>query len=210
MKKFIIVGAGGFGREVYNWLLDSYSDDLIKGFLSPNKNDLNNTGIIKPILGDEQNYNINENDRFILAIGDPNLRFKISNTILEKGGIFESFIHPTAIVSKSAQIKNGTIICPFCIVGPQSIVGSFSLLNFYSSIAHDSILGSYSILSPYSTINGCSSVGDFSFLSTGVSIAPKIKIGSKVRISAGCAITTNIPDNTLIPPLQYKVYRGIV
>ncbi|GAJ11396.1 unnamed protein product, partial [marine sediment metagenome] len=54
MYNIIIVGAGGFGREVYLWAKDSFSKDQykIKGFLDDNPKILNNYNMDIGIIGD--------------------------------------------------------------------------------------------------------------------------------------------------------------
>src|SRR5438046_506016 len=69
MIDIIIVGAGGFGREVYQWASVSFSPDQyrIKGFLSQNCHDLDGYNVRLPILGNDQTYYVKPNDRFLYA-----------------------------------------------------------------------------------------------------------------------------------------------
>ncbi|PKP58950.1 hypothetical protein CVT91_07645, partial [Candidatus Atribacteria bacterium HGW-Atribacteria-1] len=66
MYNIIIVGAGGFAREVYYWVNDTFSKESykIKGFLSYNQKDLDGYNIKGGIIGNDDNYKIEENDRF--------------------------------------------------------------------------------------------------------------------------------------------------
>ncbi|WP_413294140.1 acetyltransferase [Bdellovibrio sp. HCB185ZH] len=210
MKSVIIVGAGGFGREVFQWACDIWGPDSVKGFLSPNAQDLDGFKIDKPILGSEESYTFDADDRFLLAVGSPKLRRIISNKIASKGGTFINLIHPAAQVSQLAQIGNGNIICPFSLVSPNAFIGDFCVLNFYCSVAHDAQLGNYTVMSPYSTLNGHSKTGAEVFLGTGASLAPKVFINSYSKISAGIALTRSLEEEyTFVPPSDVKVLKGM-
>ena len=50
---------------------------------------------------------------FVIANGDPNNRKKISNRLNEFGVRFATLIDPAAIISSSAKIGKGTIVCQF-------------------------------------------------------------------------------------------------
>ncbi|MBY0316681.1 MAG: hypothetical protein K2Q26_14245 [Bdellovibrionales bacterium] len=208
--RLIIIGAGGFGREVFQWATDQYSAEAIKGFLSPNASDLDGFRIDKPILGTEDTYEFQSEDRFILAVGSPKIRKNISDKILSRGGKFINLIHPTAVVSQLATIGEGVIICPFALVSPNANIEDFSVLNFYCSVAHDATLGKYSVMSPYSTLNGNSQTFEGVFLGTGVSLAPRVEIGAWSKISAGLAVVSSVGDNTLAPPNKIKIMRGLL
>ena len=108
MFDVIILGAGGTGREVaemFNEVFDTENFRL-KGFLSDYDTGVETIGTIK-------DYQVQENDRFILAIGDVTGRRKVAENILSRGGKFIKFIHPLAKVMNSAKIGEGVIIFPF-------------------------------------------------------------------------------------------------
>jgi len=78
----IIVGAGGFGREVYLWAKDLFSKDQykIKGFLDDNNRALDNFNLGIGIIGSIDGYIPEEKDRFLIAIGN----VKIKKFIIKK------------------------------------------------------------------------------------------------------------------------------
>jgi len=59
LKNLIIVGAGGFGREVYQWAKQSFGYETefkLKGFLDDGKIEINEKGIEHPVLGKISDY----------------------------------------------------------------------------------------------------------------------------------------------------------
>ena len=79
MYDLIIVGAGGFAREIRQFVRSSFPPAALKlkGFLSNNPHDFDNFEIEEPILGDPSDYVPRPEDRFLLAIGSIGHRRKV-------------------------------------------------------------------------------------------------------------------------------------
>lgn len=200
MYNIIIVGAGGFGREVYLWAKDSFSKDQyrIKGFLDDNPRILNNYNMGIGIIGDLDGYEIKKQDRFVFTIGDIDVKKHLVTKLKEKGAKFLTLIHPTAIVANTAKIGQGVIICPFVTVSDHAQLGDFVMMNIYSSCGHDVKVGDYCILSPYATLNGFVILEDEVFLGTHSTIIPYKKIGYKSKISANSSVMRDVPPNKIV------------
>jgi len=200
MYNVVIVGAGGFGREVYLWTKDSFPNDQykIKGFLDDNPKILDNYNMDIGIIGDLDGYEIEKQDRFVFAIGDIDVKKRLVTRLKKKGAKFLTLIHPTAIVANTAKIGQGVIICPFVIVTDHAQLGDFVMMNIYSSCGHDVKVGNYCILSPYATLNGFVILEDEVFLGTHSTIIPYKKVGYKSKISANSVVMRGVPPNKIV------------
>jgi sugar O-acyltransferase (sialic acid O-acetyltransferase NeuD family) len=208
MKNIIIVGAGGFGREVYQWALDSFDEKeyKIKGFLSNNKKDLDGFDIPCKVIGNEDNYNIEDEDRFVIAIGNVDIKRRVIKKLKDKKAKFVNLIHPTSKVSNS-KMGEGIIICPYCIVTDSSVINDFVTLNVYSCCAHDAKIGKYSILSPYSTLTGGSSVGKSVFMATRATIAPNKNVGDNSVVGAHSLVLNDVPCDSKVLGISKKAQK---
>lgn len=196
----IIVGAGGFGREVYLWAKESFSTNhyRIKGFLDDNPRILDNYDMDIGIIGNLDNYEIKNRDRFLFAIGDIDTKKRIVTNLKKKGAKFLTLVHPTAIVADTAKIGEGAIVCPFCLVSDNVRLDDFVMMNIYSSCGHDVKVGDYCILSPYATLNGFVILEDEVFLGTHSTIIPYRKIGYKSKISANSVVMRDVLPNKIV------------
>ena len=112
-KKIIIVGAGGFGREVAwtiqdcNKISKTYS---IEGFLDDNESLTGKKIDGIPILGNLNWFKKNNSpDIFcVVAVADCKTRQKIVNFLETINVKFATIIHPSVIYSKSVFIETGT------------------------------------------------------------------------------------------------------
>jgi len=200
MYDIIIIGAGGFGREVYLWAKDSFPKDqyTIKGFLDDNPRILDNYNIDINIIGNLDNYKIKNQDRFLFAVGDIDIKKSLIVRLKRRGAKFLTLIHPGAIVANTAKIGEGAIICPFCLVSDNVLLEDFVMMNVYSSCGHDVKVGSYSILSPYATLNGFVILEDEVFLGTHATVIPYKKVGCKSKISANSVVMRDVPANKIV------------
>ena len=196
----IIVGAGGFGREVYLWAKDSFSQDQykIKGFLDDNPRILDNYDMNVGIIGNLNSHEIKNQDRFIFAIGDIDIKKRLIIKMKKRGAKFLTLIHPTAIMANTTKIGEGVIICPFCLVSDNVLLEDFVMLNIYSSCGHDAKVGSYCILSPYATLNGFVILEDEVFLGTHTTVTPYKRVGYKSKISANSVVMRDVPPNKIV------------
>ena len=72
MKHLLIIGARGFGREVYDLAMnciEAGADFDIKGFLDDKVDALNGLGGYPPIISSVEDYEIQPGDVFICGLG---------------------------------------------------------------------------------------------------------------------------------------------
>jgi sugar O-acyltransferase (sialic acid O-acetyltransferase NeuD family) len=194
LKKIIIVGAGGFGREVYSWLThhEEYNRKWnIKGFLDDVKaggnvspNDPINNYPVK-VLNSIDKYIPEKNDLFIVAVGEPKSKETIIKRLNEKGVNYYNLIHPTVIISSNVRLGKGCIICPNVTISCDAEIGDFVALNVYSSVGHDAKIGDYSTICGHVDITGHCVVGKGVFMGTHSALIPKTVVGDYANISAG-------------------------
>ncbi len=205
MKNIIIVGAGGFGREVFHWLQDWIGFDTnrryafqIKGFLGLDDKELDDFDLPVGILGHEGTYKFQEDDLFVMAVGQPALKRKIANRMIELKAEFFTLVHPTAIVCSSAKIGVGVVLCPFSIVSSDVRLGDFAMLNTQASIGHDCKVGDYCVLSGYASLNGFVTLEDEVFLGTRATVVASKTVGSQSNVSAHALVVSDVPKQTTV------------
>lgn len=207
VRRILIVGAGGFGREVLHWARDAWPDQAatIAGFLSADPGVLGDHALEVPILGDPAAYMPEPGDGFLLAIGIPGVRRRVAEDLEQRGATFLTLVHPSAIVLPTAMIGNGSIICPYAIVSDSVRLGRFTLMNYHSSLGHDASTGDFSVLSPYSTLGGGAAIGADAFLGLHATVGPGTRIGSRSKVSANSAALHDCPAGTLIHGVPGRV-----
>ena len=201
MKNLIIIGARGFGREYCNSLklYENYGKEfIIKGFLDDKVEALDVFSGYPPILSSVEEYEIEEDDIFTCALGDPIYRKKYVNIVKQKGGAFMTLIDSKSIIHPDAQIGEGVMISAFCSISANVTIGDFSTVQPFCNFGHDAIVGSFCAIESYSFMGGFSSIGNNVTLHTRSTILPHIKVGDNSIVGAGSVVLINVKSNTTV------------
>lgn len=198
MKDLIFVGAGGFLLEVREYFESrkSREDDIrIKGFIDDNLGK-GHAGL--PHLGSINDYKIQDDDLFIITIGNVSHRSRMFELLRSKGANFYTLIHELAYVSPSAKVGEGSIISPYSIVNAHADVGNNVAINVHCSVGHESHIGNSSVLSPYAVMNGNSALGAMGFLGTRSTVFPGKRLGDKCTVDSHSIVKLDVDDGMIV------------
>jgi len=133
--------------------------------------------------------------KFILGIGDNQIRYRTAKKLsLYKKQIL-NVIHPAASCPRLFEIGIGNFIAKQASVNIFAEVGDFCILNTACIIEHECKLGNAVHIAPGAVLAGNVTVGDFSFIGANAVIKQGINIGSNVIIGAGAVVINDVPDN---------------
>ena len=195
MKNLLIIGARGWGREVLWSFKANYKEFAIKGFLDDNIHALDGlVGEFPPIVSSVEDYQIQPDDVFFCAVGDPFYRKKYADIIEKKGGKFVTYISPYAIVSPHAQIKDGVFIGAHTIISDNVFVGKHAMIQSFSTLGHDVKIGDYVSMEAYCFLGGYAEVGDLSSIHVRSTILNHKKVGKYASVGAMSLIIRNVKD----------------
>jgi sugar O-acyltransferase (sialic acid O-acetyltransferase NeuD family) len=156
MNNIVIIGAGGFGREVA-WLIEEINEKKeewnLLGFLddNPKLTGMQINGY--PVLGNvdwlrKRRMNV------VCALGDPQLRKRIITNLEDSDNEYPVLIHPSVIKSKLVEFGPGTIVCAGTIITTNVRFGKHVLINLDCTIGHDACIGNYTTIFPSVNISG--------------------------------------------------------
>ena len=131
MKRLLILGAGGFGHMIQEMAgLLGYEeavflDDAVKG---------------ADVVGKCCDYRafVKEYDTAVAALGDNGMRLYWTEKLMEAGYYVPAMIHPTAVISPSAEIGNGTFVMQRAVVNTNTVIEHGVLINSGAVVDHDS------------------------------------------------------------------------
>lgn len=201
MKQLLIIGARGFGREIYFLATQSLgynSDFIIKGFLDDNNDALNGYENYPPILSSVENYKVQEEDVFICAMGDVKYKKKYSDIIKNKNGKFISLIHKSVSIGQNTKYGDGCIFTQNVNISCDVAIGEDVTIQPFSEIGHDCIIGNNCHLNTYSFMGGFCRIGDNVTINTGAILLPHKKIMDGGILGAGSVAIRNIKEDTTV------------
>jgi len=202
MKKLIIVGAGGFGREIFSWARELTAEGIfsnIKGFIDDNPDALKNYNYKTQIIGEIKTHEPQENDCYALGIAAPTQKkLQIARLLQERGAQFISLIHPSVFIGPNVRIGKGCILCQHVVLTCDITLGDFVTLNVLSTVGHDAVVGDGCTCNAYVNINGFARLGKGVEVGSHGTILPNSQIGNFAKIGAGSVVLKTVKENSTV------------
>lgn len=210
-RRIVVVGAGGFGREILQWARDAWpvQAPLVGGFLSDDLRRLDGFSTGVGILSTVRDYRPLSGDYLLLGIGVPYARRRVAEHLQARGARFLTLVHPKAVIASTATIGEGSIVCPFAVVSDSALVGRFVLANYYASLGHDAAVGDYGVLSPYATLGGNARLASDIFLGLHASVGPNVAVGARSKVSANSCALADTPADSIVYGVPGRVVHRV-
>ena len=196
MKDIIIVGAGGMGRELLQWIKEINAAKptwRIKGFINDIPDALEGKECDYGIIGTIVDWQPGENEVFAMGISDPKGKEKVSALLKRKGAVFTDVIHPTARICDFAKHGEGLVMYPGASLNPNSKVGDFVTILF-SGIPHDAVVDDFATISSFCGLTRGVHIGKRAFLADHVCIYPEKRIGDDAFVGMGSVVVKSVAD----------------
>ncbi|WP_233879571.1 acetyltransferase [Virgibacillus halodenitrificans] len=199
MEDLVLIGGGGHCKSVIDSLNDMCEFNII-GILDTKENVGKMINGIKIIAEDkelEEYFKRGVKNAFVTVggVGDNSLRIKLYQLTKKIGYQFPTIIDPTAIVSKTAKIGEGTFIGKGSIINTDVTIGSNCIINTGTIIEHDSKIEANCHIAPGTTLSGAVRIGENSHVGTNSTVIQNISIGSNTVIGAGSVVVEDIDSN---------------
>lgn len=200
MRNLVIIGAGGFAREMFDLANACYGSDpdfKIKGFLSDGPSNIEEMGY-PAVLSKVADYMVESNDIFFCAIGKLSDRKKTVEIILSKGGKFINLIHPTAIISPSVKLGIGVGIKSFCVLASDVTVEDFTFLQSSVIMGHDVHIGRFCQVNSFAFFAGYVRVHDSVSVNAGVRIIQNVVVEEEAVVGIGSVVLRRVKKGTTV------------
>lgn len=204
MTPLVVVGAGGFGREVLA-LVDAVNRSTHEtyeflGFLddgTPRLDRLERLSV--SWLGRPEDAILSPETKYLIGIGRPATRRMVDERMANLGlQSAQPLRHPSTWVGLDVSIAEGSILCAGSRVTTNIRMGRHCHVNPNSTIGHDCQIGDFVTISPMCAISGEVTIGDLVEVGTGASILPGITIGSGSTVGAGAVVTRDVDPNEVV------------
>lgn len=192
-----LFGASGHAKVIIDILkaLNVEIDGLVDDDISVNN-----------LLGYPVFHGRTEFSPIIVSIGSNLIRKKVVEKL---SADFGTAIHPSAIISGTVVINEGSVVMQGAIIQSEAKIGRHCIINTGASVDHDCVIEDFVHISPHSTICGNVTVGEGTWIGAGAIIIQGVKIGKWSVVGAGSVVTKDIPDNVLAAGNRCKVIKRI-
>lgn len=194
MKKILIVGAGGLGKELVD-LIRAIGEYEIAGFLDDDPEKQNTMVNQVPVLGTAmQLAQYKGVKNLAIAIAKPELKRKIVQAAENAGFSFPNLIHPTVSLGSHVSLGKGNILCANTVISTEVTLHDFVTVNPQCGIGHESTLHSFSTLYWGVHIGGNVTMGEGCELGTHACVIQGLSIADDIVLGAGAVAVKNISE----------------
>lgn len=207
VQRVVILGAGGFAREVAWLIRDINRVKLSYEFLGYIVSDLSRLGehdSLKQVLGDYTwiDQNRSRIDAIAIGIGNPAHRLKVAAKIEACFPDLScpSLVHPTVQLDYgSANIGPGVLLCAGVIGTVSVTLAAYAVVNLACTLGHEAYLGKACVLNPTVNISGGVVLGEAVLVGTGAQILQYVRVGDGATVGAGAVVTKDVlPAETVV------------
>lgn len=194
-----VIGAGGHGKVV----IDILEANQIKIDGVWIEHCTVSTFLDYP-LGDFFSFKKLNTNRYIIAVGDNQVRKRIAN---ELGRTTAIAIHPSCSISASVLMGNGCVCMANSTINIDAIIGNHVIINTNASVDHDCKIADFVHISPQVGLAGNVEVGEGTHIGIGASVIQGIKIGKWATVGAGTVIINDVPDYAVVVGNPGKIIK---
>ncbi len=196
MKDLYIVGAGGMGRELLNYVLDVHKYKgpkwNIKGFLDDTENPLSGKECDYGVAGTIVDYQPKPDDVLLMGISNPADKRKLALMLKARGAVFDTMVHPWANLGNHNEIGEGNVFYAAFGMTVNCKIGNFCTL-LTACLGHDVQIGDYVTVSSHTNIMGRVKIGKGAFIGGNVGIGPGVAIGEGAYVCLGSMVLEDVP-----------------
>ena len=199
-SRIVIIGAGGFGREVLDIVeaLATSADLECAGYVD----DGNVRGDLLERRGMRHLGVTDDVPRlglpYVVGIGSGAVRGRIVARLDATGCTAITLIHPAATVGGDVRVAEGVIIAAGARVTTNVDLGRHVDLHVNCTVGHDTVIEEFASVYPGATVSGNVHIGRTATIGTGANVLPGIRIGAGSFVGAGAVVTKDVAPGVTV------------
>jgi sugar O-acyltransferase (sialic acid O-acetyltransferase NeuD family) len=204
----VVVGCGGHGREVVGivrainaaaggrarWRIVGVVDD------QPSTVNLHRLARLDvPFLGGlEWLGKVDADTRYLIGIGDPQVRRDVADRADGYGLTAARLVHPTATVGSDVKLADGVVIFAGARITTNVVLGRNVHVNQNATIGHDTTIGDCVSINPLAAISGDCRIGSGVLVGTTAAVLQGRSVGDAATVGAGACVTRDVGPGLLV------------
>lgn len=205
-NQIVVVGASGFGRESLDVIQAMQENGTFVNILgvvddAPSKQNLQRLADRDvPYLGTIEEWLSTDiiGIRYVLGIGNPEVRRRLAKQFESAGLLPFSAIHPSASVGSHSDLGSGAVVCAGAAISTNVRLGRHVHINPNATIGHDSILADFVSVNPAAVISGEVRIGEGVLVGAATIILQNLTVGARTVVGAAALVTKHVPANVVV------------
>lgn len=204
MKRLLIIGAGGFGREVVAivaainavqpaWELVGVLDDSAADSVASDRGPgVDSKQPSVPVLGGVGALSTLTDHHAVIAVGSPTARAMIAAAHPRQK--WATLVHPDTTIASDSRIGVGSVVAPGARISTNCTLGEHVHVDQNVTVGHDSTVSAYVRLNPQACISGSVTLEQGVLIGANATVLQGLTIGSGSTVGAGAVVVRNVAD----------------
>ncbi len=206
-ESIVVVGAGGFGREVLD-VIDAINDasgepvwDLV-GVVDDAPSEVNLARLSRRgaefLGGTDVPLAWADPVSYVVGIGSPQVRRMIAERYDDGGFRSATLVHPSVTFGFDVRVGAGSVICAGARLTTNIRIGQHVHLNPNVTVGHDSVLGDYVSVNPMASISGDCTVEDGVLIGVSGVILNGLNVGAGSTVGGSACAVKDVPAGVVV------------
>ncbi|MCP1374080.1 hypothetical protein [Dyella lutea] len=196
----ILLGRGGFGREVAAWIKARAMPYRVKGFLDDTQD---GPEVLGPIKGHSPTQT--ENALYLTSLGSGKPRTLLRRELESRGARFASLVFPEVTSASDLSATRNSIFLGACSISNNVTLGNDLLVQGFAIVGHDAVLGDGCTISNHAFIGGNAKLGPCCTIHPHAVVLPHIVVGEGAVVGAGTVVIKNVPPGATVFGVPAKI-----
>ena len=206
-EEIVIVGAGGFGREVVD-VVEAINAELreprwrVRGVVddAPSPVNLGRLAVrgVEFLGGTEVAAAWAGEASFVVGIGSPHLRRRIAERYEKAGLEPATLVHPSVTRGFDVRVGSGSVICAGVRLTTNISLGRHVHLNLNSTVGHDTSLGDFVSVNPLASISGDCVIEDEVVIGVAGVILNGLTVGRGAVVGGSACVVKDVPPDVVV------------
>ncbi|MFE2868134.1 MULTISPECIES: acetyltransferase [unclassified Embleya] len=200
-RDLLLVGAGGFAREVAAALPDfraprGSSGWRLLGFLDDDADRWQTEVDGYPVLGGADAVHTWPDALVVVCVGSPTNWWSRSRVVARLGlpdTRWATLVHVSAVVPRTCEIGPGAVLMAQTVLTTSVRVGAHAHTMPQVVLTHDDDVGEFATLAAGVRLAGAVTVGREAYLGAGALVRERCTIGARSLVGMGSVVTRDVP-----------------
>jgi sugar O-acyltransferase (sialic acid O-acetyltransferase NeuD family) len=194
--RLAVVGAGGWGREVLD-IVGALAGDVSSEFElvgvlddAPSCSEILARRGVDHLGSADLVHDVC--DRYVIAIGDGDLRRSIDHRIGPGSAEPARLVHPRSWLGSLCSLAPGSVINVGATITTNVTIGRHGQVHANATVGHDAVIGDFVSVFPGATISGAAILEEGATIGTGANVLPGIRVGAGAMVGAGAVVVDDV------------------
>lgn len=201
----IIIGCGGFGREVFSiveavnadggdWALEGFVDDAPSAAAREAVDVLGSR-----LLGDLSVLTtFHGSVDVVIAVGSPTGRAGVCSRLRTSKVHYPVLVHPAATLGRPVDLAEGVVIAPGARLSTAIQVGRHVQIDQNVTVGHDTRIGAFARLNPQACVSGAVTIGEHVLVGAAATVLQGRSVGTGATVGAAACVVRDVPAGSIV------------